>query len=556
MKKTMLVQNLNRKRHAVAAAAATAALIVSMGGIEAANGQLRSLPTRHTRDVTVQGQAAFVQRLDAKQSLHIVIGLPIRNQTDLDTFLENLYKPGSPNYQQYLSVEQFTKMFGPTSKDYDAVIRFARENGMAITGTAPNRMIVEVDSSVAHIEKAFNVTMNVYQHPTENRTFYAPDREPTVNLSVPLWHISGLDNYSIPRPNVSRNVALAPQPNLSGSGPGGYFLGSDLRKAYYANPGTLTGTGQTIGLLEYVGYDPADYQTYFNTYGPPLTTTVTPVSTDGTQAICPTCEDAEQSLDIEYAISMAPGLSQCIVYVGSTDASLLNRMASDNTAKVISCSWSWRPADPQVDDPFFQQMATQGQTYASASGDSASWGAGEYNFPQEDANVLCVGGTSLVTNGAGGPWQSETGWADSGGGISPDHIRLPTWQHNNKVVNSRNHASRTYRNGPDVAAEGDFQNWICADNTCNGGWGGTSFACPEWAGYLALANQQAVSHGNPTLGFANPAIYTVGEGPSYTSNFHDTRIGSNSGFSCVAGFDLVTGWGSMNGATLINTLAP
>ena len=42
--------------------------------------------------------------------------------------------------------------------------------------------------------------MGVYQHPAENRTFYAPDREPTLDLPFPLWHISGLDNYSIPHP--------------------------------------------------------------------------------------------------------------------------------------------------------------------------------------------------------------------------------------------------------------------------------------------------------------------------------------------------------------------
>src|ERR1041385_461832 len=276
--------------------------------MKAAYGQLQSLPTRHTRDVTVQGQAAFLQRLDPNQTLHIVIGLPIRDQAQLNGFLENLYTPGSPNYRHYLSVKQFTDMFGPTTSDYDAVIQFARDNGMNVTVTAPNRLIVEADASVANIERAFNVTMNVYQHPTENRTFYAPDREPTVNLSAPLWHITGLDNYSIPRPNVSQN--LAPQPDLSGSGPGGYFLGSDLRAAYYG-ANTLDGSGQVIGLLEYVGYDPFDYTNYFNTYGPPLTTTVVPVSTDGTPAICTTCADAEQSLDIEFSISMAPNLDQC-----------------------------------------------------------------------------------------------------------------------------------------------------------------------------------------------------------------------------------------------------
>jgi len=252
---------------------------------------------------------------------------------------------------------------------------------------------------------------------------------------------------------------------------------------------------------------------------------------------------------------MAPGISQCFVYVGGTDQSILNRMATDNTAKSLSCSWSWMPSDPQVDDPIFTQMAAQGQTFVTASGDSSNWSAGEFNWPQESVNVLCVGGTHLVTTGPGGGWVSETGWSLSGGGISIDNIPLPSYQHNKKVVNAQNGASKTMRNGPDVSMEGDFQNYICHDNICDGGWGGTSFAAPEWAGFLALANQQAVSRGDPTVGFANPAIYTIGEGRKYANNFHDILTGSNGGFSCVAGFDLVTGWGSATGQKLINSLA-
>jgi hypothetical protein len=61
---------------------------------------------------------------------------------------------------------------------------------------------------VANIEKAFHVTMGVYQHPTENRTFFAPDREPTPDLAVQLWHIAGLDNYSIPQPALLRHANL------------------------------------------------------------------------------------------------------------------------------------------------------------------------------------------------------------------------------------------------------------------------------------------------------------------------------------------------------------
>lgn len=37
--------------------------------------------------------------------------------------------------------------------------------------------------------------MSVYQHPKENRTYFPPDREPSLNLSVPVAHIAGLNDY-------------------------------------------------------------------------------------------------------------------------------------------------------------------------------------------------------------------------------------------------------------------------------------------------------------------------------------------------------------------------
>ena len=103
--------------------------------------------------------------------------------------------------------------------------------------------------------------MNNYQHPTENRVFYSPDREPTVDLGVTLWRIAGLDNFSKPRPaNLVKN-ATANSARATGSGPSGYFIGSDMRAAYYG--GTLTGSGQSVGLLEFEGYNISDVTNYF-----------------------------------------------------------------------------------------------------------------------------------------------------------------------------------------------------------------------------------------------------------------------------------------------------
>jgi kumamolisin len=519
--------------------------------------QAQSMSTRHVRQEVISGKATFLNWLPATQSLRLNIALPLRNESELDDLLQELYDPQSPSFHQFLSVQEFTERFGPTEEDYAAVIRFARQNGLTVTGTSPNRMVVDVTGSVADIERAFHVNMGVYQHPTEERPFYAPDQEPTPDLPFPLWHITGLDNFSIPHPASLRRAPEA-KGGTTGSGPSGYFIGSDMRAAYYGS-GSLTGKGQSVGLVEFAGYNIADVNNYFTKVKQTNAVTVTGVSTDGSSLSCTKhCDDTEQVLDIEVAISMAPGMSQVRVYVSDTsDVSIFNKMATENISKSLSCSWGWSPADPTSDDPIFKEFATQGQNLFVASGDSGAYRNGSrYVYPADDAYVTSVGGTDLTTSSAGGPWKSETAWSYSGGGISPNNIAIPSYQTASGVITTANKGSKTLRNSPDVAAEANTDNYICYDGTCAGGWGGTSFAAPRWAGYLALVNQQSVAHGKSTVGFINPTIYPLGLGSSYSSDFHDIISGSNGTYSAVTGYDLVTGWGSPNGTGLINALAP
>jgi subtilase family serine protease len=151
-----------------------------------------------------------------------------------------------------------------------------------------------------------------------------------------------------------------------------------------------------------------------------------------------------------------------------------------------------------------------------------------------------------MTSGAAGSWQSETAWVDSGGGTSPDSIAIPSWQQLSGVINSSNKGSTTRRNGPDVAANANFTFYTCADQTAclANAYGGTSFAAPMWAGYIALVNQQLAANGQPPIGFLNPTIYAQNVTSSYAADFHDIVSGSSGSFSAVPGYDLVTGWGS------------
>jgi len=138
-------------------------------------------------------------RMPSAQRLSVAMTLSLRNETQLDSLLQRLYDPQSPDYRRFLTVAQFTEQFGPTEADYRAVISFAESRGLTVKASTPNRLVIEAIGSVAAIESAFRVKMQVYRHPTENRTFYAPDLEPAVDASLKVAGISGLSKFAPPR---------------------------------------------------------------------------------------------------------------------------------------------------------------------------------------------------------------------------------------------------------------------------------------------------------------------------------------------------------------------
>ncbi|KAA6458750.1 hypothetical protein DYQ86_19590 [Acidobacteria bacterium AB60] len=534
-------------------------------------GLAQSVMTRHVRDAVRNGDARPVGRLAQTQTLQIDLVLPLRDPQGLKSFLADVYNPKSPNYRHFLTPAEFTARFGPTADQYNAVLRFAGEYGLNVVGGSRETMEVQLKGSAGAIEAAFHVSLKTFQHPTENRVFYAPDQEPTHNLPFHLWHIAGLDNFAQPKPHLVRKSDFAAAHGIypeqvvahatTGSGPSASFLGSDMRAAYYGS-GPLTGAGQYVGLLEYYGTNLADLNTYYANANQTNNVPVTLISTDGTSTACnpPACDDTEQTLDITQALGMAPGLAGLQVYVGSSDTAMIAAMTTHNPLpSTIGCSWGWTPADPGALDPYFQRMAAQGQNFFAASGDSSTWSARNAAWPADDAYVVSVGGTDLVTNGAGGAWQSETAWLDSGGGISPDKIAIPAWQKLAGVINSTNKGSTTLRNGPDVSANANFTFYVCANQTtCTANtYGGTSFAAPMWAAYIALVNQQLVTNGSSPVGFLNPTIYQQNlNGQQYAADFHDIISGKSGSYSANAGYDLVTGWGSPNAGLIAALTAP
>jgi hypothetical protein len=522
--------------------------------------------------------------LPETRRLNLAIGLPLHDRAGLDELLRQLYDPASPNFHKFLTPEEFTARFGPTEADYAAVKDFARTNGLVVTATYGNRLLLDVAGPAAAVEKAFHITLRTYRHPTENRDFFAPDTEPTVDAALPVVDVQGLSDFSRPHPKLHRMAATATP--RAGSAPGSTYMGNDFRAAYV--PGSaLNGSGQMVGLLQFDGFytnDIAAYETLAGRTNIPLQTVLidyfsgTPTGTnDG---------NAEVSLDIEMTMSMAPALAKIIVFEGNPSGinfipnDVLDTMAASNTVKNLSSSWGWSGGPTNTTDNIFVTMMSQGQSFFNASGDSDAFttGAGSVNgvdnpsldnVPSSNPYITQVGGTTLTMNGTGASYASETVWnwgneygssengVGSSGGVST-YYSIPTWQ---QGINSflASGGSSTARNIPDVALTADNV-YVKYGNGTNGDFGGTSCAAPLWAGFMALVNQQAAASGKSPVGFINPAVYEIANESVYNSAFNDVTTGNNTSssspnaFYAVPGYDLCTGLGTPAGTNLINAL--
>src|SRR5579863_1221003 len=299
----------------LALAYATMLLLFTIPG----QAQSQQLLTRHVRDEVTNGRAQLVGQLPASQTLRFDIVLPLRDRTGLQNYIQEIQDPTSPSYHQFLTPQEFTVRFGPSQQDWDALVAFAKASGFQIISGDLEGRDLRLTGTVANIEKAFHVTLGNYKDLTEDRTFYAIDREPTVDLPFQLWHISGLDNDSRPHPlyvkksDYAKAHGLDPEKVVSnattGSGPSASFLGSDMRAAYYGGT-ALTGSGQNLALFEFLDTDLADLNTYYSNVGQTKPYTPTLISTGGYSTTCTEsggCDDTEQTLDMTQAMGMAPG---------------------------------------------------------------------------------------------------------------------------------------------------------------------------------------------------------------------------------------------------------
>jgi subtilase family serine protease len=370
----------------------------------------------------------------------------------------------------------------------------------------------------------------------------------------------------------------------------------DMGKVYNF-PANLDGSGQTIIIVDAYGSptittDLASFDHYFSVPAPRSFTVINVPGTGATGSGALTGWKIETSLDVEYAHAMAPG-ANIVLAVAATDNNYDINAAEAQVfprypGAIVSQSFGDWETDATAGTSFadehkiFKEATRLGDTLLASAGDfGATWtqvtgttSPALASYPASDPLVTGVGGTQGNPYPAGlevaGAYGGEATWNEprfdaATGGAPSILFRAPSWQRPITDFDTRTTPDVAYNaaiNGGVEVIASPFIYFV----------GGTSCGSPQWAAIFALVNQARASVGHDSLGFANAALYKLGEQQnrpgqgaqhddrSSSADFHDITAGNNAldstiGFSAGPGYDLVTGWGTPNVANLILDLA-
>ena len=287
--------------------------------------------------------APIVGRVAPTNEFTITVGLVVDSNA-LVTAATQVSDPQSPTYRQYKTAEQVADEFGAGPSDYQRLLAWGRSYGLVPTAHK-NRFVATFTGPANKIEEALHVHLNNGLRP-DGTQFFGPDREPSLDLALPVEHIGGLNNYK-------------PPTRAGGSGSGGDYQGSDFRNAY-ASGTTLTGAGQSVGIFMLDGFAQSD----ITAYGKLLNETFVPIQTVPPNTS--TTPGVEGTLDISMVLAMAPA-AQVVAFVGNT-TQILTNMTDREDIKQFTSSWFWYDGST-TDTNLMATLAMQGQSFFQASGD-------------------------------------------------------------------------------------------------------------------------------------------------------------------------------------------
>ncbi len=441
---------------------------------------LKDSPIAHssTPHQVLMGTAKLIHQYDANSKLRLAIGITPPNMAAEEKFLQELQDKSSPNFHKYVTPEQWNQRFAPSAQDEQGVVDWAKSNGLTVTARYPNRLMVNVEGTVASIQQAFRISINNYD--VNGQVEFSNDRDPVIpaNLAKIIGSVDGLNSIQRMRPAGAgtkgvRGPDYSPGP-LRIEGPVSHGDSSQalLKPSAVKQKGSQIGSQLTNGFIDPTdiwnsnGYDYNALQAQghccnplHNSDGSPVETSIG-LATDGDFADSdwlgfhnqypylawfyhrvwvggtPYCCDDETTLDLEWSVATSNSrgsyqdTAQVWVYEAASGfgsfGTLYQQMLTDNHVRVVNISYGLAEYAGVSDSvmnswhAIFNQMIGQGWTIMAASGDGgASTGCGNFLatiYPGSDPDVVAVGGSQLELY-SDGTFAAEVAWTgDSSSG--------------------------------------------------------------------------------------------------------------------------------------------
>jgi len=527
-------------------------------------------------------------------------------ERQLQQFLADLQDPASPNYQQWLTPQQFEQRFGVPAEQMAAVVDWLKSYGLTIDEIPTGGRAINFSGTVQQVERAFHVRMRSLA--AQDRNHYGNDRDPSIPRALAGIVAGPLSLHDFrSRPLHTGTVAVpadyySPQfTDLNGN----HFLApSDFATIYdvwrlYARG--INGTGQSIAIVGRTDISLSDVQTFRTFFGLPANDPVfihngTPPGNLGDG------EETEADLDVEWSGAVARNATIKFVISKSTATDGVDLSAqyivANNVAPIIStsfgqCESTMGAAENTFWNNTWSQAAAQGQTAFVSSGDSgaagcdppsrtrALLGLAVSGLSSTPSNVAVGGSEFLDTANPSLYWAAtnnavqgsvlsyipEEAWNESGaaggsqlwatgGGASTVYAK-PVWQAGPGVPGD------SKRDVPDVSLSAAGHDGYIVKQADQGGSGliavgGTSASSPSFAGLMALVLQKTGSR----QGNANPTFYAMANS-QYANHgvtaFHDVTTLSNKvptlttpiGFNAGPAYDQATGLGTVDAFFLV-----
>lgn len=518
-------------------------------------------------DITQAGYAS------ATAEHEVVFAVNQKNLDQLERILFEVSDPKHEKYGQFLNRQQVANLTS-NAAGTEFVSSFLNKNGVRIVNSTPHGEYITATAPISQWEKLFATTFYTFNQ--------REAREPVTrahHYSIPAEladHVSAVFNTVQLPPRVPAKRALTQK--VAGKT---NTVTPALLNSYYEVTSNKGNVKASQAVFESLGqyYSPSDLSLFEKNYNIPAQEVAVDVGGFVSDSEC--VDDPnnciEANLDVQYLIAVSQTTPTTYWYEGAADSFLawIKAVAASDAPPLVN-SISYGSIENELPKSMANafnteamKLGVQGVSIIVSSGDDgvANFQARTnpkkcgYNpsFPASSPYVTAIGATQGPESGTAeiACTSDAGGGITTGGGFStiftaPSYQTSAVKAYFNGLTKAQQPATgyvATGRGYPDVAMAGFNYEVVVGGKTYQ--VSGTSASAPVVAAFVSLVNANRIATGKAPLGFLNPAIYqngaaittdvTVGE-----NNCAASKVCCDQGFYASAGWDPLTGFGSVN----------